>query len=158
MHWQTLARTKPLPPITWKNWHKEIQFVSVLALTIVPLLSLYGAFTTRLTWQTAVWSVVYYFYTGLGITAGALLALSSFRDLAVLTRLFSQQVTTATGPIGPTMRPFLYNTFSLWAGPEPLRARFVGGLAATERIIATPIRISTLTQPTKVSSGRTSAG
>jgi stearoyl-CoA desaturase (delta-9 desaturase) len=36
----------------------------------VPLAGCVAAFWTPLTWQTAVWSVVYYFWTGLGITAG----------------------------------------------------------------------------------------
>lgn len=67
---RTLAREKPLPPITWQNWYKEINVVSTVVLTVVPILSVYGAFTTQLTWQTFVWCVVYYFFTGLGITAG----------------------------------------------------------------------------------------
>ncbi|GAA6054310.1 hypothetical protein NBRC10513_006452 [Rhodotorula toruloides] len=67
---KVLSKEKPLPPITWKNIHRNIQWISTLALTIVPLLSIYGAFTTPLKWQTAVWSVVYYYFTGLGITAG----------------------------------------------------------------------------------------
>jgi len=67
---KTLAREKPLPPITWKNWTKNIQLVSTLALTIVPALTVYGALTTKLRWQTAVWCVLYYFFTGLGVTAG----------------------------------------------------------------------------------------
>jgi len=67
---RTLAKEKPLPPITIRNVHKNINWISFIVLTVVPTLALYGAFTTKLTWQTAVWSVVYYFYTGLGITAG----------------------------------------------------------------------------------------
>lgn len=88
---RTLAKEKPLPPITLKNVHKNINWISFIVLTVVPSLALYGAFTTKLTWQTAVWSVVYYFYSacnrasnttatclqcicslaaGLGITAG----------------------------------------------------------------------------------------
>jgi stearoyl-CoA desaturase (delta-9 desaturase) len=87
---RTLAKEKPLPPITIRNVHKNINWISFIVLTVVPTLALYGAFTTKLTWQTAVWSVVYYFYSehirwyfacinwltfgsllaGLGITAG----------------------------------------------------------------------------------------
>jgi len=67
---KTLAKDKPLPPITLKNWYKELNTISTLALTIVPALSIYGAFTTRLSMATFIWSVVYYFFTGLGITAG----------------------------------------------------------------------------------------
>lgn len=67
---RTLAKEKPLPPITWRNVHKNINWISFLALTVVPVLACYGAATTPLRWQTALWAVIYYFYTGLGITAG----------------------------------------------------------------------------------------
>lgn len=67
---KTLKREKPLPPITWRNWYREINIVSTLALTIVPILAIYGAFTTPLIIPTAIWAIAYYYYTGLGITAG----------------------------------------------------------------------------------------
>ena len=39
----------------------------------IPLLALYGLCTLRgFIWQTWVWALVYYFWTGLGITAGTL--------------------------------------------------------------------------------------
>ncbi|KAH9974014.1 delta9-fatty acid desaturase [Lactifluus volemus] len=66
----TLKNTKPLPPITWNNWWKEINYLSLAILTIAPSISLYGAFTTELRWQTAIFAAFYYFVTGLGITAG----------------------------------------------------------------------------------------
>lgn len=65
-----LAKEKPLPPITWKTLPQNIQVVSTLALTIVPALAIYGALTTKLETKTFLWAVAYYFYTGLGITAG----------------------------------------------------------------------------------------
>lgn len=34
------------------------------------MITIYGAMTTELKWQTAIFSVLYYFFTGLGITAG----------------------------------------------------------------------------------------
>ncbi|KAM0753685.1 putative stearoyl-CoA 9-desaturase [Meredithblackwellia eburnea MCA 4105] len=67
---KVLAKERPLPPITLKNWYKEINVISTLALTIVPALAFYGALTTKVQLKTAIWAVVYYFYTGLGITAG----------------------------------------------------------------------------------------
>ncbi|SCV73772.1 BQ2448_6202 [Microbotryum intermedium] len=67
---KVLAKERPLPPITLKTLPQNIQVISTLALTLVPLLAIYGAFTTEVKWQTIMWSVVYYFYTGLGITAG----------------------------------------------------------------------------------------
>lgn len=60
---RVLAKEKPLPPITLANLHKNINVVSTLALTVVPALSIYGALTTELKWQTALWAVLYYFYT-----------------------------------------------------------------------------------------------
>jgi hypothetical protein len=66
----TLKTTKALPPIGWHNWWKELNWLNVAILTITPAIAIFGAFTTRLRWQTAVFSVFYYFVTGLGITAG----------------------------------------------------------------------------------------
>jgi stearoyl-CoA desaturase (Delta-9 desaturase) len=62
----TLKNTKPLPPITWNNWWKELNYLSLAILTITPAISLYGAFTTKLRWQTAIFAIFYYFVTGLG--------------------------------------------------------------------------------------------
>ena len=67
---RVLATEKPLPPVTIKNILSEIQWVSFLALTITPLLAIYGLFTTSWNSYTAAWAFVYYFLTGLGITAG----------------------------------------------------------------------------------------
>jgi len=67
---RTLANHKPLPPVTWRNFYREINVVSTLALTVVPALAIYGALTTKLELKTAIWAVIYYYWTGLGITAG----------------------------------------------------------------------------------------
>ncbi|GAA6007440.1 stearoyl-CoA 9-desaturase [Rhodotorula paludigena] len=67
---KVLAKERPLPPITWRTLPSNINVISTLALTVVPALAIYGALTTPLKWQTALWSVIYYFFTGLGITAG----------------------------------------------------------------------------------------
>ncbi|KAI9444254.1 delta9-fatty acid desaturase [Lactarius indigo] len=66
----TLKNTKPLPPVTWNNWWKELNYLSLAILTITPSIALYGAFTTKLRRETAVFAVIYYFITGWGITAG----------------------------------------------------------------------------------------
>lgn len=65
-----LAKERPLPPITWKNWYKEINIISTLALTVVPALAFYGASTVAVNPRTAVWAIVYYFYSGMSVTAG----------------------------------------------------------------------------------------
>lgn len=62
----TLRNQKPLPPVQWRNLHKELNYISFAVLTLTPTIALFGAFTTKLQWQTAVWSVIYYFITGLG--------------------------------------------------------------------------------------------
>ncbi len=62
----TLKNTKPLPPVTWNNWWKELDYLSLAILTITPSIALYGAFTTKLRWETASFATFYYFATGLG--------------------------------------------------------------------------------------------
>jgi len=59
-------------PWTLSNWHKHLNWLHVFILVGVPLLGLYGCFTTPVNIKTAVWAVIYYFMTGLGITAGML--------------------------------------------------------------------------------------
>ncbi|KAK7062736.1 stearoyl-CoA 9-desaturase [Paramarasmius palmivorus] len=65
-----LKNTKPLPPITWSTLLGEIQWISFFAIIGTPIVGAIGARHTNLRWETFVWSVVYYFCTGLGITAG----------------------------------------------------------------------------------------
>ncbi|CAK5272212.1 unnamed protein product [Mycena citricolor] len=66
----TLKTTKPLPPITWSNLLNELNWLNVAILTVTPVMSIIGVCTTRLRWETALFSVFYYYFTGLGITAG----------------------------------------------------------------------------------------
>lgn len=61
---------KPLPPITWSNLLSEIQWISFGAITLIPIITIYGALTVPLQTKTAIFAVLYYFFTGLGITAG----------------------------------------------------------------------------------------
>jgi stearoyl-CoA desaturase (Delta-9 desaturase) len=62
----TLKNTKALPPITWNNLWENLNHLSLAVLIITPSIALYGALTTKLRWQTAAFSVFYYFVTGLG--------------------------------------------------------------------------------------------
>jgi len=62
----TLKNTKPLPPVTWDNLLKNLNYLSLAILTITPSIALYGAFTTNLRWKTAAFAIFYYFVTGLG--------------------------------------------------------------------------------------------
>lgn len=60
----TIATVPPLPPIKLRNILNEIQWISFTALTAVPIIALYGAFTTKLRWETALFSVFWYYVTG----------------------------------------------------------------------------------------------
>ena|SRR5581483_8720304 len=57
-------------PVTWSNWYKHINWLHAPLLTSVPAIAVYGLFTTPITMNTVIWAVIYYFITGLGITAG----------------------------------------------------------------------------------------
>lgn len=48
----------------------RLDWLHVPLLVSTPLIALYGLWTVPLRWETALWSVIYYFMTGLGITAG----------------------------------------------------------------------------------------
>ena len=62
----TLKNTKPLPPVTWSNFLENINYLSLAVLVATPTIAFYGAFTTKLRWETAAFAVFYYFVTGLG--------------------------------------------------------------------------------------------
>lgn len=49
---------------------KHINVINSIILVGAPIAGIYGMLTVPLVWQTALFSVIYYFYTGLGITAG----------------------------------------------------------------------------------------
>ncbi|KAH9852508.1 delta 9-fatty acid desaturase protein [Lenzites betulinus] len=66
----TLKTQKEQPPVGWHNWWKELNYLSCAVLTVTPSIAIWGFLNVPLKWQTAVFSVFYYFFTGLGITAG----------------------------------------------------------------------------------------
>lgn len=51
----TIAKTKYLPPVTWRNLIYNIQWISFLAITITPSIAIYGMFTTNFNRNTAIW-------------------------------------------------------------------------------------------------------
>ncbi|KAF9205700.1 hypothetical protein BGZ49_003676 [Haplosporangium sp. Z 27] len=77
---QTETRRDPLthddlPPlfpekITIFNIWKYLDYKHVLGLGLTPLIALYGILTTELQTKTFIWAFIYYYCTGLGITAG----------------------------------------------------------------------------------------
>ncbi|CAF2801816.1 unnamed protein product [Rotaria sp. Silwood2] len=67
---RTLLNETSLPPIIWSNWYKEVNWPQATLLCLEPFIALYGLFTTSFVWQTAVFTLLWYFLTGFGITAG----------------------------------------------------------------------------------------
>ncbi|EEH07446.1 delta-9 fatty acid desaturase [Histoplasma capsulatum G186AR] len=57
-------------PITLANWHKHVSWLNVTLIIAIPIYGLVQAYWVPLHLKTALWAVVYYFMTGLGITAG----------------------------------------------------------------------------------------
>jgi stearoyl-CoA desaturase (delta-9 desaturase) len=57
-------------PISFKNWYKCINWIQSSLLIITPILAVYGMLTTELQTKTLIWSIIYYYATGMGITAG----------------------------------------------------------------------------------------
>ncbi|KAG0736497.1 hypothetical protein G6F57_002399 [Rhizopus arrhizus] len=98
---KTEAMKPPLPksqmpplfdkPVTSKNWHQFVNWPQSILLLSTPLIALYGMFTTELTRKTLIWAIVYYFITGLGITAGyhRMWAHRAYRGSLLLRWLFS---------------------------------------------------------------------
>ena len=67
---RTILNEPELPPITWSNWYKEVDWPKAVVLGSEPFIALYGIYTTSFVWQTAVFTYVWGILTGLGITAG----------------------------------------------------------------------------------------
>ena len=51
-------------------WVQQINWLNVTLIVLIPLYGCVQAYWVPLQTKTAVWAVVYYFMTGLGITAG----------------------------------------------------------------------------------------
>jgi stearoyl-CoA desaturase (delta-9 desaturase) len=56
--------------VTWTNWHKHANWLNIIFILGIPMSGLAATAWVPLRWPTAIWAVVYYFLTGLGITAG----------------------------------------------------------------------------------------
>lgn len=52
----TIAKQKYLPPVTWKNLLSNLQWISLLAITVTPTIAIYGMFTTKYNVKTALWA------------------------------------------------------------------------------------------------------
>lgn len=66
----TLKTTKARPDFQWNNLFSELNYLNCAILIITPAIGIVGAIYTPLQWKTALFSIFYYYLTGLGITAG----------------------------------------------------------------------------------------
>ncbi|KAK3988554.1 acyl-CoA desaturase [Cladorrhinum sp. PSN332] len=57
-------------PITAKNWYKHVNWLNTTFIIFIPLTGLISSYWVPLHTKTAVFTVLYYFFAGLGITAG----------------------------------------------------------------------------------------
>lgn len=57
-------------PITWSNWFRHVNWLNTFFIFGVPIIGFAAAYYHPLNRWTALFSVIYYFNTGLGITAG----------------------------------------------------------------------------------------
>lgn len=153
----TLKHTKPKPPVTWDNFWSELNYINVAVLTVTPGIAIWGLVSgVPLRWQTVLFSIFYYYVTGLGITAGALLCPIFY--WSVLKRLSNLKVIIAFGRTGHIMHPNRWNISSLL--PELVRWKALsnGGLVVTAHTTVIPTPISTRTVRTRGSGGHTSGG
>lgn len=65
--------------MTWANWYKHVVWTNVIFIIGVPLCGFVAAYHHPLQLYTFIFAVVYYFNTGLGITAGTLNSQSQAR-------------------------------------------------------------------------------
>jgi stearoyl-CoA desaturase (delta-9 desaturase) len=56
--------------VTWTNWHKHANWLNIIFILGIPMSGVAATAWVPLRWPTAIWAIVYYFLTGLGITAG----------------------------------------------------------------------------------------
>ncbi|KAB8237673.1 hypothetical protein ETB97_008006 [Aspergillus alliaceus] len=56
--------------LTRSNWHKHVNWLNVIFIIGIHLYGCVQAFWVPLQTKTVIWTIIYYFFTGLGITAG----------------------------------------------------------------------------------------
>jgi stearoyl-CoA desaturase (delta-9 desaturase) len=56
--------------LTRYNWYKHVNWLNVTLIVGIPVYGCIQAFWVPLRLPTAIWATIYYFCTGLGITAG----------------------------------------------------------------------------------------
>lgn len=140
-------------PMTKKNWHKHVNWLNVILIVGIPIMGCIAAFWTPVYLKTALFTVVYYFATGLGITAGKC-PRSPFHK----NNTDCSQAITASGHTHHTLLLFPSAFSSLPLAAALLKAPSAGGPVTTVPITAIPIQTRILTPSAKASSTATSAG
>jgi stearoyl-CoA desaturase (Delta-9 desaturase) len=59
-------------PITLKNWYQHVNWLNTTFIIFIPLAGLISSFWVPLQFKTAIFSVAYYFFAGLGISTFSL--------------------------------------------------------------------------------------
>ncbi|KAL1383644.1 acyl-CoA desaturase [Phyllosticta capitalensis] len=57
-------------PLTLRNWYQHVNWLNVFLTVGIPFSGCVSAIYVPLCWKTAIWAFVFYFFTGLSITAG----------------------------------------------------------------------------------------
>ncbi|KAH8747641.1 hypothetical protein F5883DRAFT_509628 [Diaporthe sp. PMI_573] len=57
-------------PMTWSNVHLHVNWLNTTLIIIIPILGFISAYWVPIRLYTAIWAIIFYFNTGLGITAG----------------------------------------------------------------------------------------
>jgi len=57
-------------PMTRSNWYKHVNWLNLILIVLIPIYGMIQALWVPLQWKTGIWAFMYYFLTGLGITAG----------------------------------------------------------------------------------------
>lgn len=60
----TLSTVPALPPIKFSNLLGEINYVNLTAVSIGPVLTVWGLYTTAFEWRTVLFAVIWYAVTG----------------------------------------------------------------------------------------------
>jgi len=142
--------------MTRSNWHKHVNWLNVFLILGIPAMGCIQAFWTPLQWKTAVWAVGYYFFTGLGITAGKSKCLENGKEEGKEANVLQDTIVFGLTALTPLVCLCVSGSPLLAAAPS--RAPSAGGLVATALTTDTPTPTRTLTPSARASGTPTSAG
>ena len=145
--------------LTRNNWHKHVNWLNVFFVIGIHLYACVQAFWVPLQTKTAVWAVIYYFITGMGITAGAFSStLHRHQNFVNEMLTFGWQDTIVYGLTAPIPLAFLCGSGSPPWVVVLFKVLSAGGLVTTAPTIVTPILRKTPTPSGRDCSTRTSVG